>query len=446
MNPSPMRKPRARRAAALFVAALAVTWSATDRPAHAQDKPQKVVLRFAADFTGPPHPAGMALKYFGDRLPEVIPGSEARLYYSGALYTIPEAYEAMRQGNLEMTWMQMGKAAPVDPWMMTVVGPGVLTTVGAVDNIEKTKTFQMLVERLAKNQAIKVFGVGQMSFGMGVGGKKRYVAPQDFAGRKVRSMGPVENASLGAWKANPVVMAFGEVPTALESGVIDGLMTSIGGWLSVREQAPFYTTGGAGVFTGDYYMISASRRWWDRLTPATQAALQGLINETIQVQKEFNWCVDRLTYEKYGTKDPSKPGVYWMTPQEVEAMTSAVGDASTRYVKSKMPPEASQWADLFVKEGRELSKQHPPGLLVGREGGLLEVRVEDRDQVARGGAGSRAWNGRTRSGARSRTGSWRRPPRCCCSAARCSRCSRWCAATRSACPSSGSRTPSPSSS
>ena len=347
-------------AAAIFVAALAVTWG-TPQPAHAQDKPRKVVLRFAADFPPPPHPAGLAMKHFADRLPQVIPGSEARLYYAGALYTIPEAFEAMRQGNLEMTWMQMGKAGPVDPWMMAIVGPGILTTVGAVDNLEKTKTFQMLVDRLAKNQAIKVFGAGHMSFGMGVGGKKRYVKPDDFNGKKVRSMGPVENAALAAWKANPVVMGFGEVPTALESGVIDGLMTSIGGWLSVREQAPYYTTGGAGVFTGDYYMVSASRRWWDRLTPATQAELQKLIDETIQVQKELNWCVDRMTYDKYGTKDPSKPGVYWMTPQEVSAMTSATGDASMRYVKSKTPQEASQWVDTFVKEGKELSKQNPAG-------------------------------------------------------------------------------------
>ena len=342
------------------IAALALA-SGLPQTASAQDAPKKVVLRFAADFTPPPHPGGMALAYFAERLPKVIPGSEARIYYSGALYTIPEAFEAMRQGNLEMTWMQMGKAAPVDAWMMTVVGPGVLTTVGAVENIEKTKTYQMLVDRLAKNQAIKVFGVGQMSFGMGVGGKKRYLKPADFAGRKVRSMGPVENPSLASWKANPVVMAFGEVPTALESGVIDGLMTSIGGWLSVREQAPYYTTGGAGAFTGDYYMVSASRRWWDRLTPATQKALEGLITETIKTQKEFNWCVDRLTYEKYGTEDPSKPGVYWMTPQEVTAMTSVVGDATIRYVKTKMPPEAGQWADLFVQEGRDLVKQNPSG-------------------------------------------------------------------------------------
>jgi TRAP-type C4-dicarboxylate transport system substrate-binding protein len=356
-----VRRFRVTAAAAAFAATLVVAWGATERAAYAQDKANKVVLRFAADFPPPPHPAGLAMKHFADRLPQAIPGSEARLYYAGALYTIPEAFEAMRQGNLEMTWMQMGKAAPVDPWMMTVVGPGILTTVGAVDNIDKTQTFQMLADRLQKNQLIKVFGAGHMSFGMGVGGKKRYVKPEDFGGRKVRSMGPAENPVLESWRANPVVMGFGEVPNALESGVIDGLMTSIGGWLSVREQAPFYTTGGAGVFTGDYYMVSASRRWWDRLSPATQAELQKVIAETIQVQKELNWCVDKMTYEKYGTKDPSKPGVYWMSPQEVASLTGALGDGPSRWVKSKVPPAAVKWVDTFADEGRALSKQNPPG-------------------------------------------------------------------------------------
>src|SRR5678809_783138 len=224
----------------LLLCAAAALLTAGAVPTHAQ-APKPVVLRFAADFSPPPHPAGIALKHFHDRLPQAIPGSEARTYYAGALYTIPEAFEAMRAGNLEMAWMQMGKAAPVDPWMMTVVGPGILTTPGAVDNFEKTKTYQMLVDRLQKNQAIKVFGAAHMSFGMGVGGKKRYLKPEDFSGRKVRSMGPAENPVLESWKASPVVMAFGEVPTALESGVIDGLMTSIGGWLAVKQQSPYYT-------------------------------------------------------------------------------------------------------------------------------------------------------------------------------------------------------------
>ena len=352
-----MEQAKGRGAAATLLAALAAATIA--QSALAQVKP--VVLRFAADFPPPPHPAGLAMKHFADRLPQVIPGSEARLYYAGALYTIPEAFEAMRQGNLEMTWMQMGKAAPVEPWMMAVVGPGILTTPGAVDNLEKTKTYQMLVDRLEKRQLIKVFGAGHMSFGMGVGAKKRYLKPEDFTGSKIRSMGPAENPVLESWKANPVVMGFGEVPTALESGVIDGLMTSIGGWLSVRQQSPYYTTGGAGVFTGDYYMVSSSRRWWDRLQKPQQEALQKLIAETIQVQKELNWCVDKMTYEKYGTKDPSKPGVYWMTPQEVTTLTAALGEGPSRWVKSKTPPETAKWVDTFKQEGQALSKQHPVG-------------------------------------------------------------------------------------
>jgi TRAP-type C4-dicarboxylate transport system substrate-binding protein len=345
--------------AALFAAGAALL--GTPQPAQAQDKIKPIVMRFVADFPPPPHPAGLAMRHFAERLPQAIPGSEARLYFSGALYTIPEAFEAMRQGNLEMTWMQMGKAAPVDPYMMTVVGPGILTTVGAVDKIDQTDTFKTLAQRLEKNQAIKVFGAGHMSFGMGVGGKKRYLKAEDFNGRKVRSMGPAENPVLESWRANPVVMAFGEVPSALESGVIDGLMTSIGGWLSVREQAPFYTTGGAGVFTGDYYMVSASRRWWDRLNPAQQNALQKVVLETIQVQKEFNWCVDRMTYQKYGTEDPSKPGVYWMTPQEVSTLTAALGDGPTRWVKSKTPAAADKLVDQFRAEGKQLSAANPPG-------------------------------------------------------------------------------------
>jgi hypothetical protein len=50
-----------------------------------------------------------------------------------------------------------------------------------------------------------------------------------------------------------------------------------------------------------------------------------------------------------------------MNPQEVAAMTSAVGDATSRFVKSKLPAEAQPWVDTFGKEGRELSGQYPPG-------------------------------------------------------------------------------------
>jgi len=75
------------RTFAAMLAALAAI--GLPQAAQAQEKVKPVVMRFAADFPPPPHPAGLAMKYFAERLPKVIPGSEARLYFAGALYTVP---------------------------------------------------------------------------------------------------------------------------------------------------------------------------------------------------------------------------------------------------------------------------------------------------------------------------------------------------------------------
>ena len=60
-------------------------------------------------------------------------------------------------------------------------------------------------------------------------------------------------------------MAFGDVPPALQTGVIDGLLTSLGGFNAVKEQAPYFSVAGLNGIVGDYYWFGASQKWWDRL-------------------------------------------------------------------------------------------------------------------------------------------------------------------------------------
>jgi TRAP-type C4-dicarboxylate transport system substrate-binding protein len=95
-------------AVALGLSALVVAFAPQ---AIAADKPQKVNIRFASDIVPPPHPASVAQVYFGEELAKLIPGSTVRLYPAGSLYKIPEAVEAMTDGNLEMTWGQFGKTS-----------------------------------------------------------------------------------------------------------------------------------------------------------------------------------------------------------------------------------------------------------------------------------------------------------------------------------------------
>ena len=185
--------------------------------------PDPVKIRIASDHTPPPHPAALAEILFQERLAEEIPGSEVLLFPAKALYSVPEAVEAMTEGNLEMTWGQFGKTAQVDPFMAVVVGPMLLTTPGAIDSIEGFDTYKMLVKRFEELHDIKIFGHAHLSFYMGAGSGSRLLKPDDFAGRKIRSMSPVENAALSAWGAKPHHHGLRRRSApALETGVIDG--------------------------------------------------------------------------------------------------------------------------------------------------------------------------------------------------------------------------------
>ena len=346
-------------ASALAVAVVTLGVSAADAQT---DELQPVVIRLVADHTPPPHPAALAQVHFQKRLPEVIPGSELRVYHAGALYTIPEALEAMSVGDLEMTWGQFGKTAASDRWMNVVAGPMLLTTPAAMEQLDNLETIEMLKKRFADVHDVKMFGTSHLSMYMGAGAGERLRTPEDFQGRKIRSMGPAENAALSAWGASPVTMSFGDVPPALQTGVIDGLLTSLGGWNSVRDQAPFYTVAGINGIVGDYYWIGASQQWWDGLNEATQEALETLIvEEVLPLHAQINWCNDQRLLERFGTDDPEKPGIYILSDEEREALAEDLGNATIDWVKENSPEEAHEWVDRFVEEARAASAAHPMG-------------------------------------------------------------------------------------
>jgi TRAP-type C4-dicarboxylate transport system substrate-binding protein len=198
---------------------------------------------------------------------------------------------------------------------------------------------------------------------MGAGAvKSRLVAPADFAGKKMRSMGPAENALLGALGSNPQSMAFGDVPPALQTGVIDGLLTSLGGFNATKEQAPYFTVAGLNGIVGDYYWFGASNKWWSRLSKAQQDALTDIIvNDFIPFQKAINYCNDKRTLAKFETKDKSAPGVYVMTPEEAAVIKKSEGGATDKWIKSKVDDRGDKLVDQFSKEAAELVSKYPAG-------------------------------------------------------------------------------------
>jgi hypothetical protein len=245
--------------------------------------------------------------------------------------------------------------------MNLVVGPQLLTTPGAINALETTSTYKFLVDRFDKVHDVEVFGAGHLSMYMGAGSGQRLMGPDDFKGKKIRSMGPAENALLAALGANPTTMAFGDVPPALQTGVIDGLLTSLGGFNTTKDQAPFFTIAGLNGIVGDYYWIGASKQWLARLDKEQRDLLRDMfVNDVMPFQKQVNFCNDRRLVEKFETKDPSKPGIYVMDKQQASFVKKAAA-ATGKWIKANTPADADAWVDKFAAEADALVEANPTG-------------------------------------------------------------------------------------
>lgn len=322
-----------------------------------------IQIRWASDHSGPPHPAAIAEVFFAEALEKRVPGSKVQLFWANSLYDIPKGARALTQGNLEMLTGQFGKTASIEPYTNVMLGAGKLTTPGAVAKLNTTETYKKVVELMSKKHQITVLGSGDMSMFMGAGGtKSRYLTPADFKGNKIRSMGPAENAMLSALGANPTAMAFGDVPPALQTGVLDGLLTSVGGWNSVKEQAPYYTVAGMNGIVGDYYWFGISQRWWSKLSKEQQAVIKDVFEkEFLPFQRAINYCSDKRVIDQFLTTDKTKPGIYVMTPDEAAVIKKAEGGATNRWIKTRVDAEGAKLVDAFDKEAEKLVKENPLG-------------------------------------------------------------------------------------
>ena len=349
---------RVRNLATAVLGAVVVALSA-----NAAGAADPVKLRWASDHTGPPHPAGIAEVYFAEQVEKRIPGSKVQIFWAKSLYTVPQGVKALTQGNLEILTGQFGKTSSIEPLANVLLGAGKLTTVGAIDAVDTTKTFKELAAHFNKAHDITIIGAGHLSMYMGAGAvKARLIGPADFAGKKMRSMGPAENALLSALGANPQAMAFGDVPPALQTGVIDGLLTSLGGFNSTKEQAPYFTVAGLNGIVGDYYWFGISNRWWNRLKQDQRDILTDIIkNDFIPFQRAINFCNDKRTLAKFVTTDKSAPGIYVLNDAEASVIRKAEGGATNEWIKSKVNDYGDKLVDQFTAEAAALVKANPPG-------------------------------------------------------------------------------------
>lgn len=112
------------------------------------------------------------------------------------------------------------------------------------------------------------------------------IQPEDLKGLKIRTMeSPVYLKLYKSFGAIPVPMAWSEIYTSLQTGVIDGVDGSLASGLDSKQtEAVKYVT-----LLGNHVVIASivavSERWWNELPADLQQAVASVVSEAAQVEQ-----------------------------------------------------------------------------------------------------------------------------------------------------------------
>ena len=233
------------------------------------------------------HPVHHALVFMDERLQELSGGSmRVDIYTSAQLGSERESVELLQLGSLAMTKISTSILDGFAPSFRVFGLPFLFRDDAHRLAVMEGPIGRELLTSLTpfRLRGLTYYDAGARSFYLA---SKEVNTPADLAGLKIRTQeSAMAIRMVSALGGSPTPMAFGEVYTAMQQGVVDG---------AENNPPSFYLTRHYEV--SDYYVLDEhtavpdilliSLPVWERLTPQQQAWVQRVADESAEYQKEL---------------------------------------------------------------------------------------------------------------------------------------------------------------
>jgi tripartite ATP-independent transporter DctP family solute receptor len=240
------------------------------------------------------HPAGyptvVAVENMGKKLEAQTNGRIKMQMFSGAvLGQEKETVEQTQIGAIQINRISLGVIGPVVPDVDVFNMPFVFRDIPHMRKVIDGPIGDELLAKVTASPA-RLVALGWMDGGArSLYTKKLVKTPADLKGVKVRMMGnPLFVDTMNAMGGNGISMAYGEVFSALQTGVIDGAENNPPSMFTSNH----YTTGTKYYAQTNHLIIPEllvmSKVAWDKLTPADQALVKKLGREA-QMEQRGLW-------------------------------------------------------------------------------------------------------------------------------------------------------------
>jgi tripartite ATP-independent transporter DctP family solute receptor len=240
------------------------------------------------------HPAGYptvaAIDNMGKKLEAATNGRiKIQMFPGAVLGQEKEAVEQVQLGAIQMARISLGVIGPIVPEVNVFNMPFVFRDEAHMRKVIDGPVGDELLAKVTSSPA-KLVALGWMDGGSrSLYTKKKVTSPADLKGVKVRMMGnPLFVDTMNAMGGNGISMAYGEVFSALQTGVIDGAENNAPSYFTSNH----YTTGTKYYAQTNHLIIPEifvmSKVTWDKLSDADKALVKKLSREA-QMEQRALW-------------------------------------------------------------------------------------------------------------------------------------------------------------
>jgi C4-dicarboxylate-binding protein DctP len=280
-------------------------------------------------------PKGQAADFFKKRAEELTKGRvKVEVYINSTLYKDKEELEALQLGSVQMLAPVAGKFGPAGVKEFEVFDlPYMFPDEAGLHRVTRGPIGASLLKKLEPRNIV---GLSYWDAGFRVlSSNKSIRTPDEAKGQKIRiNSSKVNQAIMRSVGALPQSMAFSEVYTALQTGVVDGADGNMPNLYTQKQyEVQKYVTMTNHTYSG--YVVVANKPFWDGLPADIRASLETAVKEAT----EFNDKVAEEDNQKAiaAIKASGKTEIYTPTPAEkamwIKAMSVVQDEMAPRVGK-----------------------------------------------------------------------------------------------------------------
>lgn len=287
----------------------------------------------AADYTiklthvvSPNTPKGMGADFFAKRVGELTSGKvEVVVFPNSQLYGDGEEMKALKLGNAHIAMPSFSKFTSIVPEMQLFDLPFIFR--------DKDHLYKVLDGEVGKILKDKVSAKGFVALDYWDAGfkhlssnKKALLVPEDAAGQKFRIMSShVLEAQFKTIGANPQVLPFSEVYSALQQGVVDGAENPLSNFYTKKfnEVQTDLTLSDHGYLG---YLVIMSESFWKKFPADLKPMVLQAMKEATEYERKLAAQDDEDTLKKikeYGAQS-GKLKVHTLTAEQKKAWQVAM--------------------------------------------------------------------------------------------------------------------------